>query len=352
MKGTRSCSNVSSRRSGHRGSSRTRPPPRGRGSPISRDAGSLSTVAEQLVESAARVSEARLPEGFSSLHEAVSLLSEAREQAPLDPSWRLPLARAFAALERWPEARVILEGITDARDPRRARESAELLAKCLLSLREYAACLAQCNRSLALFPDSVALARNRALAFAEGFVLGVETDGRRVVDDAAMSFFEKVIADAAQPRARRFPDARALSRVDGTGRRRCRAARGRTKGVPGVVGDRDGAGAASRTARRLRGGSRRGAGSGAPRAVPSGGLGRPRGGPRHSRAEGGGERRAPEGGAGGEAAPVAAHEAAGDEESLTWRRRGGGAPRLQMKRRMCSFQNGQSWPKTPGQNSA
>src|ERR1019366_6902984 len=121
-----------------------------------------------------------------------------REQAPLDPSWRLPLARAFAALERWPEARVVLEGITDARDPRRARESAELLAKCLLRLREYAACLAQCNRSLALFPDSVALARNRALAFAEGFVLGVETDARRVVDDAAMSFFEKVIADAAR----------------------------------------------------------------------------------------------------------------------------------------------------------
>ena len=165
---------------------------------ISRDAGSLSTAAEQLVESAARVSEARLTEGFSFLHEAASLLSEAREQAPLDPSWRLPLARAFAALERWPEARVVLEGITDARDPRRARESAELLAKCLLSLREYAACLAQCNRSLALFPDSVALARNRALAFAEGFVLGVETDARRVVDDAAMSFFEKVIADAAR----------------------------------------------------------------------------------------------------------------------------------------------------------
>ena len=165
---------------------------------ISRDAGSLSTAAEQLVESAARVSEARLTEGFSFLHEAVSLLSEAREQAPLDPSWRLPLARAFAALERWPEARVVLEGITDARDPRRARESAELLAKCLLSLREYAACLAQSNRSLALFPDSVALARNRALAFAEGFVLGVETDARRVVDDAAMSFFEKVIADAAR----------------------------------------------------------------------------------------------------------------------------------------------------------
>ncbi len=164
---------------------------------VSRDAGSLSTVAEQLVEHAAHVSEARLPEGFASLHEAVALLSEAREQAPLDPSWRLPLARAFAALERWPEARAVLEGLSEARDTRRARESAELLAKCLLSLREYAACLAQCNRSLAVFPDSVALARNRALAFAEGFVLGVEMDGRRVVDDAAMSFFEKIIADAA-----------------------------------------------------------------------------------------------------------------------------------------------------------
>ena len=163
---------------------------------VSRDAGSLSTVAEQLVEHAAHVSEARLPEGFASLHEAVSLLSEAREQAPLDPSWRLPLARAFAALERWPEARASSRG-SRRRATRRARESAELLAKCLLSLREYAACLAQCNRSLAVFPDSVALARNRALAFAEGFVLGVEMDGRRVMDDAAMSFFEKIIADAA-----------------------------------------------------------------------------------------------------------------------------------------------------------
>ncbi|HSB62960.1 MAG TPA: protein kinase [Thermoanaerobaculia bacterium] len=164
---------------------------------VTRDAAALSTVAEQLVEHAARVSEARLPDGFSSLHEAVSLLSEARELAPHDPSWRLSLAHAFAALERWPEARVILEGITEAPDVHRAQEGAELLAKCLLSLREYAACLAQCNRSLALFPDSVALSRHRALAFAEGFVLGVETEGRRVVDDAAMSFFEKIIADAA-----------------------------------------------------------------------------------------------------------------------------------------------------------
>jgi len=164
----------------------------------SRDAASLSSAAEQLVDSASRLSEARLPEGFAPLHEAVSLLQEARERAPLDPCWRLPLARAFAALERWPEARVVLEGVTDARDPRRARESAELLAKCLLGLREYGACLAQCNRSLAAFPDSVTLARHRALAFAEGFVLGVETDGRRVVDDAAMGFFEKIVTDAAR----------------------------------------------------------------------------------------------------------------------------------------------------------
>jgi tetratricopeptide (TPR) repeat protein len=164
----------------------------------SRDASSLSMVAEQLVEHASRVSEARLPEAFASLHEAVSLLSEAREQAPQDPSWKLPLAHAFAALERWPETRGVLESITEARDARRGREAAELLARCLLALREYAACLAQCNRSLVLFPDSVALARNRALAFAEGFVLGVETDGRRVVDDAAMSFFENVLADAAR----------------------------------------------------------------------------------------------------------------------------------------------------------
>ena len=165
---------------------------------VSRDASSLSAAGEQLVELAARVSEARLPEGFGPLHEAVSLLSEARERAPQDPAWRLPLARALASLERWSEARVILEGITDARDSRGAREVAELLAQCLLRLREHATCLAQCNRSLALFPDSVALARKRALAFAEGFVFGVEKDGRRVADDAAMTFFEEVITDAAR----------------------------------------------------------------------------------------------------------------------------------------------------------
>ena len=162
---------------------------------VSRDAPGLVAAGELLVEQASRVSEARLPERFTALHEAEALLSEAREKAPSDPAWRLPLARALAHLERWPEARVVLEGIVDARDARRAQAAAELLAQVLLRLREYAACLAQCNRSLAVFPGSVSLARFRALAFAEGFVLGVETDGRRVADDAAMSFFERVVSD-------------------------------------------------------------------------------------------------------------------------------------------------------------
>jgi tetratricopeptide (TPR) repeat protein len=162
---------------------------------ISRDAPALVAAGELLVEQGSRVSKARLPERYASLHEAATLLSEASEKAPSDPVWRLPLARALAALERWPEARVILEGTMDVRDAGRAQAAAELLARVLLSLREYAACLAQCNRSLAVFQGSVSLARMRALAFAEGFVLGIETDGRRVADDAAMSFFESVVAD-------------------------------------------------------------------------------------------------------------------------------------------------------------
>jgi serine/threonine protein kinase len=162
---------------------------------LSRDGTSLVAAGEQLVEHAASLSEARLPESFRSLREAVALLSEARERAPHDPAWRLPLARAFTALERWQDARVILEGTTDARNPRRAREAAELLARCLLRLREYASCLAQCNRSLALYPDAITFERARALAFAEGFVFGVEKDGRRVADDATMSFFERAVGD-------------------------------------------------------------------------------------------------------------------------------------------------------------
>jgi tetratricopeptide (TPR) repeat protein len=165
---------------------------------ISRDAPALVAAGELIVEQASRISEARLLEQFVLLHEAEALLTEAREQTPAEPAWRLPLARALAALERWPEARVVLEGVVEARDARRALGAAELLARVLLKLREYAACLAQCNRSLAVFQGNVSLARNRALAFAEGFVLGVETDGRRVVDDTAMSFFERVVADPAR----------------------------------------------------------------------------------------------------------------------------------------------------------
>ena len=40
--------------------------------------------------------------------------------------WRLPTARALAALERWPEARVVLEGILDAGRAPRPRAAAEL----------------------------------------------------------------------------------------------------------------------------------------------------------------------------------------------------------------------------------
>ncbi len=162
---------------------------------ISRDVAALVAAGEQLVDQATRVSEVRLPERFAPLHEAEALLEEAREKGPLDPAWRLPLARALTLLERFGDARTVLEGSVDARDASRAQGTAELLARLLLTLREYAACLAHCNRSLTMFPQSVPLARNRALAFAEGFVLGVETDGRRVADDAAMGFFEKVIAD-------------------------------------------------------------------------------------------------------------------------------------------------------------
>jgi tetratricopeptide (TPR) repeat protein len=165
---------------------------------ISRDAPALASLGEQLVEQALRVSEARLPERYTAVHEAVSVLSEAREMARADPSWRLPLARALAILERWAEARAILEAGTGARDPRRALEMVVLRARVLLKMKEYAACLAQCNRALAAAPDSVALARLRSLAFAEGFVLGVETDGRRVADDGAMSFFEKVVLEPTQ----------------------------------------------------------------------------------------------------------------------------------------------------------
>ena len=162
-----------------------------------RDAASLASVAEQLLKHAASVPEPRLPDAFANLHEGLRLATEARDLAPKDPRPRLVRARLLHALERWADARPDLAAMPESAPAEVRREAADCAARGLLKLREYATCLAHCNKALAAFPDSVSLTRTRALAFAEGFVLGVESGGRRVVDDAAMSFFERAVANAA-----------------------------------------------------------------------------------------------------------------------------------------------------------
>jgi tetratricopeptide (TPR) repeat protein len=162
-----------------------------------RDAGTLLDTAEQLLAHASTVSETRLPEAFANIHEALALATEACELAPKNPRTRIVRARALYDLERFQEAKADVALASNRGPAALRRETAELQARCLLRLREYAGCLAHCNKALAAFPSSANLARTRALAFAEGFVLGVETGGRRVVDDAAMSFFERAVADPA-----------------------------------------------------------------------------------------------------------------------------------------------------------
>ncbi len=160
-----------------------------------REAGTLLDASEQLLRHAASVPETRLPDAFVSVHEALALATEARALAPKDARARVLRARALHGLDRFSDAKADLALGPVRLDAALRRDAAELEARGLLRLREYAGCLAQCNKALAAFPSSTSLARTRALAFAEGFVLGVETGGRRAVDDAAMSFFERAVAD-------------------------------------------------------------------------------------------------------------------------------------------------------------
>jgi serine/threonine-protein kinase len=162
-----------------------------------RDAGTLLDVAELLLRHAASAPETRLPDHFWELHEALSLVAEARTLAPTDFRVRVLRARVLQGLDRWAEAKTELAGLPEGGGAALRREAAEAEARGLLRLREYASCLALCNKALTAFPQSTGLARTRALAFAEGFILGVETGGRRVVDDTAMSFFERAVADPA-----------------------------------------------------------------------------------------------------------------------------------------------------------
>ena len=160
-----------------------------------REAGTLLDAAEQLLRHAASVPETRLPDAFVSVHEALALATEARALAPKDARARVVRARALHGLDRFSDAKADLALGPVRLEAALRRDAAELEARGLLRLREYAGCLAQCNKALTAFPSSTSLARTRALAFAEGFVLGVETGGRRAVDDAAMSFFERAVAD-------------------------------------------------------------------------------------------------------------------------------------------------------------
>lgn len=162
-----------------------------------RDAGTLLDAAEQLLLHGASVAETRLPDAFANVHEALGFATEARSLAPRESRARVIRARALQFLERWAEARAELAGVPEKGTGALRREAAQGTARCLLGVKEYAGCLAHCNKALVTFPDDTSLARTRALAFAEGFVLGVETGGRRVVDDAAMSFFEKAVQDPA-----------------------------------------------------------------------------------------------------------------------------------------------------------
>ena len=164
---------------------------------VQRDVPALLDAAEQLLTHAAAAPEARLPDAFAGVHEAIALASEARKLAPKDQRARIVRAQALQFLDRWADARNELAVLPDGLTASLRREAAETTARTLLNLREFAGCLALCNKALTAHPASRTLARTRALALAEGFILGVETGGRRVVDDAAMTFFEDAVADPA-----------------------------------------------------------------------------------------------------------------------------------------------------------
>ena len=181
-----------------------------------RDAGTLLDAAEQLLRHAATVPESRLAEHYAELHEALAFATEARTLAPKDLPARVVRARALQRLDRWSEAKAELASLPEGGTAAWRREAAEAEARGLLRLREYAGCLAHCNNALAAFPASTSLARTRALAFAEGFIPGVETGGRRVVDDAAMSCFEKAGADPSS----REPGIRRCATAHGRAARR------------------------------------------------------------------------------------------------------------------------------------
>jgi serine/threonine protein kinase/lipopolysaccharide biosynthesis regulator YciM len=178
---------------------------------LGRDVHSLQEVGNLLKRIGDERVEKNLPEAAERYGEALSLLTEAKQLNPRFVTARLNRAGVLCELQQYPEAITELSEI--ARLPQHESvllAAVSLWARCLDQMALHKECVEFCDKWLKENPDSIQLERVRAETIVDGFCIGREKDGTRVVERSSLQFFESIIN---QPGQRQVSDFCYLARL-------------------------------------------------------------------------------------------------------------------------------------------
>ncbi|MFO7651089.1 MAG: serine/threonine-protein kinase [bacterium] len=132
------------------------------------------------------------PQAMSHLRACVRL---SREAVAMNPRWVGSIvteAQAHYWMGRTLESSKLVKKLFDLHPPRSIGELAVvLMARCLDQQGAHKACVGFCDNWLKEFPANAELSRVRAETIVDGFCIGKELDGVRVVEPTSLAFFEQ-----------------------------------------------------------------------------------------------------------------------------------------------------------------
>jgi tetratricopeptide (TPR) repeat protein len=163
---------------------------------MSRDINALDEMAGVYSGQAYKLLDTNWPEAVVLLQKAIKLLIEAKHLNPQFLTARFNLAFAWFRLEDYTSASRELNELTELPLGKQWGELwAIRLAECLNRVAAFKECVEFCRKWLSELPDSISLQRVLAETIVDGYCIGYEREGVRIVDRSSYDFFAKMVKD-------------------------------------------------------------------------------------------------------------------------------------------------------------
>ncbi|MDP3064256.1 MAG: tetratricopeptide repeat protein [Chloroflexota bacterium] len=172
---------------------------------LGRDVHCLEEVGSLFCQLGGQLADTDWPEAARHYKKAVELLSEAKQLNPRYTTGRFNLARAYFELGGYSTALDELHSLAkESLHSSLVEPVSVLIAKSLDRVAAHKECVDFCSQWLQRFPDSTELQRVRAETIVDGFCIGREKDGERIVERSSLEFFAAVVKDPARRQASDF----------------------------------------------------------------------------------------------------------------------------------------------------